>query len=132
VAAEFSTVFNDSMLPRLVAKADTGRISNLAWGLGYLGGMVALIFVVTCMAASPQTGRTVLGLKPVFGLDPALGEDARATGPLAALWYFVFILPALALAQTGERHARARDEAFRVREPCVERRLIPHDVGALH
>ncbi len=93
VAAEFSTVFNDSMLPRLVAKADTGRISNLAWGLGYLGGMVALIFVVTCMAASPQTGRTVLGMKPVFGFDPALGEDARATGPLAALWYFVFILP---------------------------------------
>ena len=93
VAAEFSTVFNDSMLPRLVAKADTGRISNIAWGLGYLGGMIVLIFVVAFMAASPQTGRTMLGMKPVFGLDPALGEDARATGPLAALWYFVFILP---------------------------------------
>ena len=50
VAAEFSTVFNDSMMPRLVAKADIGRISNIAWGLGYLGGMIVLIFVVALMA----------------------------------------------------------------------------------
>lgn len=93
VAAEFSTVFNDSMMPRLVPKAQIGRISNLAWGLGYLGGMIALIFVVALLAGSPETGRTIIGAAPLFGLDPALGEDARATGPLSALWYFVFILP---------------------------------------
>ncbi len=93
VAAEFSTVFNDSMMPRLVPKAEIGRISNVAWGLGYLGGMIALIFVVALLAGSPQTGKTIVGATPLFGLDPAQGEDARATGPLAALWYFVFILP---------------------------------------
>jgi len=93
VAAEFSAVFNDSMMPRLVPKAEIGRISNLAWGLGYLGGMIALIFVVALLAASPETGRTVVGAAPLFGLDPKLGEDARATGPLSALWYVVFILP---------------------------------------
>lgn len=93
VAAEFSTVFNDSMMPRLVPKSEIGRISNIAWGLGYLGGMIALIFVVALLAGSPETGRTIIGLTPLFGLDPALGEDARATGPLSALWYLVFILP---------------------------------------
>ncbi len=93
VAAEFSTVFNDSMMPRLVPKAEIGRISNVAWGLGYLGGMIALIFVVALLAGSSQTGKTIIGATPLFGLDPAQGEDARATGPLAALWYFVFILP---------------------------------------
>ena len=93
VAAEFSTVFNNSMLPRLVSKANIGRISNIAWGLGYLGGMIALIFVVFLMAGSPKTGTTLIGLQPILGLDPAAGEDARATGPLSALWYFVFILP---------------------------------------
>lgn len=93
VAAEFSTVFNDSMMPRLVPKSEIGRISNIAWGLGYLGGMIALIFVVTCMAGSPETGKTIIGLDPLFGLDPKLGEDARATGPLSAGWYFLFILP---------------------------------------
>jgi UMF1 family MFS transporter len=93
VAAEFSTVFNDSMMPRLVPEAEIGRISNLAWGLGYLGGMVALIFVVGLLAGSPETGKTIIGATPLFGLDPKLGEDARATGPLSALWYLVFIMP---------------------------------------
>ena len=93
IAAEFSIVFNDSMMPRLVSKAEIGKVSNIAWGLGYLGGMIVLIFVVGFLAASPETGKTMLGLDPLFGLDPAKGEDARATGPLAALWYLVFIMP---------------------------------------
>jgi UMF1 family MFS transporter len=93
VAAEFSTVFNDSMMPRLVAKEEIGRVSNIAWGLGYLGGMIALIFVVALMAGSLETGKTIIGTEPLFGLDPNLGEDARATGPLAAMWYLIFILP---------------------------------------
>ncbi|ESY64509.1 MFS transporter [Mesorhizobium sp. LNHC252B00] len=93
VAAEFSTVFNDSMMPRLVPKSEIGRISNMAWGIGYLGGMIALIFVVACLAGSPETGKTIIGIDPLFGLDPKLGEDARATGPLSAGWYFLFILP---------------------------------------
>jgi UMF1 family MFS transporter len=29
----------------------------------------------------------------LFGLDPALGEDARITGPIAAVWYLIFVLP---------------------------------------
>lgn len=93
VAAEFSIVFNDSMMPRLVPKAEIGSVSNIAWGLGYVGGMIALIFVILFLAGSQETGLTLIGTEPLFGLDPKLGEDARATGPLSALWYFVFILP---------------------------------------
>lgn len=103
VAAEFSTVFNDSMMPRLVSKAEIGRISNIAWGLGYLGGMIVLIFVVAFMAASPETGKTIIGADPVLGLDPRLGEDARATGPLSAIWYFVFILPMFFFTPDGQK-----------------------------
>ncbi|MGX1259193.1 UMF1 family MFS transporter [Sinorhizobium fredii] len=93
VAAEFSIVFNDSMMPRLVDEKEVGRISNIAWGLGYLGGMIVLIAVVALLAGNPATGKTALGLDPLFGLDPAKGEDARITGPISALWYLVFILP---------------------------------------
>ncbi|NTE87690.1 MFS transporter [Agrobacterium rubi] len=93
IAAEFSIVFNDSMMPRLTTPENVGRISNTAWGLGYLGGMVVLIFVVLFLAAAPDKGVTILGIPPLFGLDPAAGEDARITGPISALWYFVFILP---------------------------------------
>ncbi len=93
VSAEFSIVFNDSMMPRLVPRSEIGRVSNLAWGLGYLGGVLVLIFVVVFLAASPDTGKTLIGLPPLFGLDPVSGEDARITGPIAALWYLVFIMP---------------------------------------
>lgn len=93
VAAEFSIVFNDSMMPRLIPTQDVGRISNLAWGLGYTGGLVVLFSVLLLLAGDPQTGKTVLGIAPLFGLDATLGEDARITGPYAALWYALFILP---------------------------------------
>jgi len=93
IAAEFSIVFNDSMLPRLVNKEAIGKVSNVAWGFGYLGGMITLIFVVALMAGSPETGKTLLGLDPIFGLDPAQAEGDRATGPLSAIWYFIFVLP---------------------------------------
>ena len=93
VAAEFSTVFNDSMMPRLIAPQDIGRVSNTAWGLGYLGGLVVLFSVLLLLAGNPSTGKTLLGIVPLFGLDAAQGEDARITGPYAALWYFIFILP---------------------------------------
>ena len=103
-AAEFSIVFNDSMMPSLVPNRDVGRVSNIAWGLGYLGGMIVLILVLLLLAGSPETGLTVIGIEPILGLDPAQGEGARATGPLSALWYLVFILPMFLL--TPDRSPR--------------------------
>ncbi|AUC10740.1 MFS transporter [Rhizobium pusense] len=103
IAAEFSIVFNDSMMPRLTNPQNVGRISNLAWGLGYLGGMVVLIAVVTLLAANPKTGLTLVGITPLFGLDPASGQDARITGPIAALWYLIFILPMFLLTPDSNK-----------------------------
>lgn len=93
IAAEFSIVFNDSMMPRLVSKQEVGRLSNAAWGLGYCGGLLALFIVLLLLAGSPETGKTIIGLTPLFDLDPNVGADARITGPLAAVWYLVFIMP---------------------------------------
>ncbi|NDV88355.1 MFS transporter [Aurantimonas aggregata] len=93
ISAEFSIVFNDAMIPRLIHVRSIGRVSNIAWGLGYAGGIIFLMFTLAFLAGSTETGLTLLGLQPLFGLDPALGEGARATGPLAALWYLVFVLP---------------------------------------
>jgi UMF1 family MFS transporter len=129
VAAEFSIVFNDSMLPRLGLGRDIGRISNLAWGLGYAGGMIVLIFVVALVAGTPETGRTLLGLEPVFGLDPAQGEDARATAPLAAIWYLIFILPMFLFTPdtaTGTPIKQAVDQGLReLRATIGEARARP-------
>lgn len=105
IAAEYSIVFNDSMMPRLVGSEQIGKISNIAWGLGYAGGLIALFFVLLCLAGNPATGKTIIiGMTPLFGLDPATGEDARITGPLAAIWYFVFILPMFLFTPDSSKH----------------------------
>ena len=120
LAAEFSIVFNDSMLPRLVSNNEIGRISNTAWGLGYLGGLVVLFIVLLLLAASPDSGKTLIGLPPLFGLDPALGEDARATGPLAAIWYLLFRIRATSICtwQIGQLRVIS-GAAHRGQSTCV-------------
>ncbi|WP_051011614.1 MFS transporter [Nitratireductor pacificus] len=92
---EFAAVFNNAMMPDLVPRSELGRLSGSAWGLGYLGGLVSLVLVLGFMSAQPETGRTLLGLEPIFGLDAGLREGDRASGPLTALWYLVFVLPML-------------------------------------
>jgi len=54
---------------------------------------VVLFSVLLLLAGNPQTGKTLAGITPLFGLDANQGEDARITGPYAALWYALFILP---------------------------------------
>nr|WP_033409720.1 MFS transporter [Martelella mediterranea] len=97
VAAELSVVFNDAMLPRLVERGAITRISNDAWGLGYLGGMIFLILFLLFLPADPDTGLTILGNPPLFGLSAVEGEPARLAGPLSALWYLVFLTPMILL-----------------------------------
>ncbi len=90
---EFAAVFNNAMMPTLVPRSELGRLSGSAWGLGYLGGLITLVLVLGFLSASPETGRTLLGFEPLFGLDPAMREGDRSAGPLTALWYMVFVLP---------------------------------------
>lgn len=126
IAAEFSIVFNDSMMPRLVSESQIGRISNMAWGLGYLGGMIVLIAVVALLAGSPESGKTILGIDPLFGLSPATGADARITGPISAVWYLIFILPMFLF--TPDAHKASMPAAIAVRAGITELR---HTIGEL-
>jgi UMF1 family MFS transporter len=93
VGAEFATVFNNAMMPTLVPPDRIGRLSGTGWATGYIGGIVSLILVLGFLAANPETGRTLLGLKPLFGLDPATHQGDRITGPLTGLWFIIFVTP---------------------------------------
>jgi UMF1 family MFS transporter len=90
---EFATVFTNSMLPEIAAKKDIGRISGSGWAMGYWGGLLSLIIVLGFIAPGPGSDKTMLGMAPIFGLSIDSGEPARATGPLTAIWYLVFIIP---------------------------------------
>ena len=93
IGLEFAAVFNNAMMPTLVPREELGRLSGTAWGLGYVGGLITLVLVLGFMAASPETGKTLLGIDPLFGLDPATREGDRASGPLTTIWFLVFIIP---------------------------------------
>ncbi len=93
IGAEFSTVFTNAMMPDLVPPERLGRLSGTGWAIGYAGGLASLVIMLGFLVASPESGRTLLGMVPLFGLDPGLAEGTRASGPLTALWYVVFVLP---------------------------------------
>ena len=93
IGVEFATVFNNAMMPSLVPPDNMGRLSGTGWAIGYVGGILSLILVLGFLAASPDTGRTLFGFMPLFGLDPATHEGDRITGPLSGIWFVVFVLP---------------------------------------
>jgi UMF1 family MFS transporter len=93
VGAEFAIVFNNAMMPTLVQPERIGRLSGTGWATGYVGGILSLILVLGFLAASPDTGRTLFGLTPLFGLDPAAHEGDRISGPLTGIWFVIFVLP---------------------------------------
>jgi UMF1 family MFS transporter len=93
IGVEFATVFNNAMMPSLVPPDKIGRLSGTGWATGYVGGILSLILVLGFLAASPDTGRTLFGFVPLFGLDPVTHQGDRITGPLTGIWFIVFVLP---------------------------------------
>ncbi|MCK0151368.1 MFS transporter [Marivita sp. S6314] len=93
IGMEFATTFTNSMLPDLGTPEEIGRISGNGWAFGYVGGLIALAIMLLFFAESAETGRTLIGRDPAFGLDPDLREGTRAVGPLTAIWFAVFMVP---------------------------------------
>ncbi|MTH80037.1 MFS transporter [Paracoccus aestuariivivens] len=93
IGLEFATIFTNALLPGLAPKDQIGRVSGSGFAFGYLGGVIALFVMLLLLAENAQTGRTLLGIEPILGLDPAAREGTRAVGPFTALWYLVFMIP---------------------------------------
>lgn len=93
IGMEFATIFTNAMLPDLGKREDLGRISGSGWAFGYAGGLVALVLMLTLLAESATTGKTLIGIDPILGLDAAAREGTRAVGPFAALWFILFMVP---------------------------------------
>lgn len=89
---EFAGVFINAMMPDLVPREKLGRLSGNAWALGYVAGLLTLIIVLATMATNDE-GNTLLGSGPLFGIDAGAKEGERATGPLTAIWYLIFVIP---------------------------------------
>jgi UMF1 family MFS transporter len=114
VAVEVAGVFNNAMMASLVPPERLGRLSGTGWAVGYAGGLVSLVIVLGFLAASPETGTTYFGLKPLFGLDPAAREGDRITGPFSALWFLVFVIPLFLFTPDTVRTGNSLSEAARI------------------
>jgi len=82
--------FSSSFLPDLGPPEALGRISGMAWGLGYFGGLVSTAAVL-------------------FGLGPATAENLDGValiGPVTAVFFFLGALPTFAfLKERGAAQA---------------------------
>ncbi len=86
IAFEIGTVFYNAMLPEVTTPEHLGRVSGLAWGLGYAGGLACLaVALVLLIQPNPS----------LFGLDRTESEHVRATALLVGAWTLLFAWPVL-------------------------------------
>jgi len=105
IGMEFATIFTNAMLPDLGPREEIGRISGSGWAFGYVGGLVALVLMLTLLGEDPDTGKTLIGIDPILGLDAEAREGTRAVGPFAAIWYAVFMIPFFLWVREKRRRA---------------------------
>lgn len=92
IGAEYALIFTNAQLPGLGSREEIGKISGSGFAFGYLGGVISLA-IALLLLVEQGNGKTVAGLEPLFGLDAAAREGTRATGPFAAIWFMLFMIP---------------------------------------
>jgi len=81
VVSEIAGVNYNAMLVQVSTPKTVGKVSGLGWGMGYLGGIVALVIVV------------LLNQFEWFGMDTSNGMAYRLIAVGAAVWTVVFTVP---------------------------------------
>jgi UMF1 family MFS transporter len=99
VGFEAGYVFYNSFLPDLSTPRTIGRISGWGWGIGFVGGLTAL---VVCLPWIGSELRDAEG-----AIRAAAAADRRTSFLVVAAFYLVFALPALVWLREA-RAARGR------------------------
>ena len=79
---EWSLALYNSFLPEIAPREQMGRISGFGWALGYVGGVLCLVFAMA-MIRWPDW----------FGIPDSEYLPVRATVLLVALWWGLFSIP---------------------------------------
>lgn len=93
---ELASVNYNAMLGDISTPTTVGRVSGLGWGLGYLGGIVLLLFVYFGFI-SPDVG--------LFGVTGDDGQAVRVTMLVCAIWTTAFSVPVILTIRDGARTA---------------------------
>ena len=84
ICFEISTVFYNALLKKVSNEKNIGKISGIAWSLGYLGGIISLVI---CFILFINPDKTFLNL------DKEKFEHIRVIGPFIGLWFLFFSIP---------------------------------------
>ena len=98
VAFEVGSVFYNSLLPGVTTRSNLGSLSGWGWGLGYAGGLCALLVSLVFF---------IQPLVSIVELNRQTAEHVRAVGPFVAIWFGLFSLP-LFLSIKEETYNRKR------------------------
>lgn len=120
LAAELMGVFSNSIMTGLVPKSELGRLSGNGWAVGYFGGLASLALVAGFLVPLPGETQTMLGLDPLLKLDWAAREGDRMTGPFAAIWFIIFIIPFFLFVPDRRSAAAVAATAAKTRSPTAE------------
>lgn len=99
IGFELGMVFYNAMLPDVAPAGMMGRLSGWAWGLGYAGGLAALVLALLAFVQAET---------PLFGLDKTTAEHIRITPVVVAVWFAVFSLPTFLMVPEPPRGAPFR------------------------
>jgi UMF1 family MFS transporter len=111
---EFAGVNYNAMLVQVSTPANIGKISGFGWGMGYLGGIVALLIVLQ------------LFVQPSFEWFGASTEDSlnvRLVAVFSALWFLIFALPVLFAVPELPKPRQARALGFLASYGLLVRRI---------
>ena len=86
IAFEMGIVFYNAYLPEIASPGEIGRVSGFGWGLGYVGGLLALVLVMVGFV-NPEVAW--------FGFSHEAGANIRASNLLVAAWFGLFSIPPL-------------------------------------
>ena len=82
---ELTFVFYNSLLSSVAKPDQMGFVSGISWGFGYFGAIICLLIALFVFIQAKD---------PPFGLSWENSGPVRATMILAALWLFIFSIPA--------------------------------------
>lgn len=106
IGFELAQVFYNAMLPHIAPPHMIGRVSGWAWGFGYLGGLLALAITLFGLIGMGD-------LEPFFPISGAESANIRASGPLVAIWFALFMIPLFLYTHDIERSPLTLGQSLR-------------------
>ncbi|MDO5533428.1 MAG: MFS transporter [Propionibacteriaceae bacterium] len=125
IIGEIANVNYYSLIEEVSTKDNVGRVSGFGWGMGYLGGIVALL-VLYFGFISPEVG--------LFGVTDADGLDIRASMIVCGIWILLFTIPTFLALKDRPRTAPVESvgivESYRLLGRSIKNlwRSSPHTV----